>query len=526
MRLDAVSAPAITTNVKLHTAKGGTLSLSEGDVLNVRVVSARDDTVSLKTPDGTVFRARLEGGITLPPGTEATLVVTRQAGDTVMMSFAEPGAIGTLMPQAQENPAVEAVLNQLAQMGAKPEAAAGNVTRELLAALPGLTINEAAFMVAHKLQPEPAVLDAVRAMLSGRADTASMLEALGNLASQAGENTAQAAPASVAENPQADALSVLKEALAQAKAPATELPANAAQPQAKGAELQGTAAENTAALRGTAAEGTTKPPEFTQWLSRALGVGESMPELSSHALAKSPALESLPMRSLAGIAESLGNIAKSMPELGSETELFKSIAKFAGETLLNPRGSAEEAAAALKAVREELYVKLAYFKDAVAMSGAASKSVVLEHTQKLMDHVRLLSGLDQFVCLQLPVQLGEERRNAELYVYKKEKGGSKRVDPEDVKILLALDLTNMGHLEAFIEVKGRDVSLRFEVEDDVIASTIRQNTTKLHELLDESGYKFTNSSVLTKKSETNIETALLSLLNYEKSIGVGLDFRV
>lgn len=554
MRLDAIFTPNINTDnsVNARMPDGKTLTLSQGDVVEARVIAVRDGMASLKTSDGTVFRARLDDGVALTPGSDARLLVVEQSNGAVVMSLAGADVIAaasTAQAQAQPDAVSEGILNQLALMGLSADAGTVDAARQILAALPDIPINEAAFLAASKLDPSPDVVNALHSLFSGEADAASMLDALGRLAANAGSDAMSASAA--AQDTQAQGLpGVLTDGAPSAVLPADSLLAGplvqgapaevlitqpdrqtrdiSRQPaDAKSADIQAPGTQPPPAGQAQALE-TAKPLDFGQWLARTFDADLDAPLLTGELLSQSPAFEGLSARSLTAIADSLSRISRSVPELDSEAELFKGIAQFTGELFLNPDNTAPEAAEKLRQMREELYVKLSYFRDAVAASGAQSKSQILEQTQRLMDHTRLLSGIEQFVCIQLPIQLGDDRRNAELYIFKKEKGGSKRIDPEDVKILLSLDLMHMGHLEAFIEVKGREVSLRFEVDSDGVASVFRDKTAKLHELLDGSGYKFTNSSVITKKqeAETTVETAQLSLLAYLQSIGGGLDFRI
>lgn len=507
MKLDALSTPRITTNntyaPRASADKG--VALSEGDVVAVRVISSEDGNASLRTADGKVINARLEDGVSLPVGAEVKLVVTQSGSEVLTMALAEPGGAAVQMPSA--NPLVDAAIDRLVAMGATPDAETLTAMLDILSANPDMPLDEAAFLAAHKLPAEPSVLDAVRAALSGEVDTSSMLETLSRLAGDAG--TAQG--------------SGLAETAADANA-AQALPG-------EGEADAAVAKQQPPAGHASGAESAERPPVFGRWLEQALSMGgknllDNLSGLTGGDLSQSPLFEGLSARSLAGAAENLSRIAQSMPELGSEAELFESIAKLADELLLNPKNTTEDAAAKLKSAREDLYVKLAYFRDAVSMTSAQSKDVILDQTQKLMDHVRLLNGLDQFVCMQLPIQIGDERKNAELYMYKKNRGGTKRIDPEDAKILLSLDLEHMGHLDAFIEIKGREVSLRFEVDDEGVIPVIQQSTTQLHNILDEIGFKFANSSVLPRKKEVTIESALSALLDFEQSKSSGFDFKI
>lgn len=549
MRLDGITGPNINTGgiPQKTTAPGKEISLSEGDVVTVKVLSVKDGTASLKTADGTVFQAQLEDGVDLPPGSNVRLMVTQQAGETITMALATPGQTAASSAAAEQDPVTNLIMRQLANMGFKADGETVAIMRGIMEQFPDMPVNQAAFMAANKLPAEPSVVSAMQSVFSGEADTGSMLEALVKLATAVDGAAVPSAEAAVqgqgaaAEGQNTVTADGQNEPLTSRPAGEQGAVASTAQGTEKGVAGYEQAVKGDAAPEGqlpvaarrtaeggaeAAGQSGGKLPEFGEWLARALSTprGGALP--SAGELAKSPLLDGLSSRSLAGMAESLADIAQSMPELDSESKLFDSIAKFAKKLFLESEDASPEIAGKLKAAGEELYVKLAYFRDAVAMSSAGAKTAVLEQTQKLMDHVRLLNGLDQFVCLQLPVQFGDERRNAELYFYKKEKRGSKKIDPEDVKILLALDLEHMGHIESFIEIRGREVSLRFEVESDDIADTFRQHTTNLHDLLDESGYKFTNSTFITKSDTTTVESALLKLIDFENSINAGLDFLV
>lgn len=555
-----------------------TPALAVGDEVNVRVVEVRDGTATLRLENGMELQARLEDGVNLPTGANVRLLVTGRNDGTLTMSLALPGQ-AQAAPTQTADPATQTLLRQLSSLGIKPDAAMLETMKQAMAQFPQLTAGQAALVAVHKLPLEPSTMTALQAALGGEADTASLLEGLKALAEgaqttqgvqvvQQGEAQAQPAvqpqsttqtttplPATLPEQaaqvaetsvlPQTQPSESTQPATVIIQAPELSEDAqadtirppvtdNTAPPKA----AQGT--ENTASQQTQAAESATtqqsaqsintaaktaRPPEFTEWLSRALSTGGGAKAPTASQLAGSPMLEGLSSRSLAVMAESLGRIADSMPELEDERALFESISRFAEELFLDVERE-PDAGGKLKAAREELYVKLSYFKDAVASSSAASKGVVLEQTQKLMEHTKLLTELDRFVYMQVPVTIGEQRQNAELYIYKNnKKNGSRRIDPEDVKILLALDLQHMGHLEAFIEVKLRSVSLRLEVESDEVAEVFRGSTATLNELLDEIGYKFANSTCVTKKSETTIESALLALVSFEQLVSKGIDCR-
>lgn len=499
MRLDTVSTANINTGAAIspQQSRQSAVTLAEGDVVDVRVMSSEDGMVTLRSEGGQIFRARVEDGVSLSPGDNVRLMVTQQTGDVIVMSLAEPNVVSGDMRRAQASPVAEAFARLLVSIGVRPNAENIAAMKELLSAFPDLPVNEAAFMAANKLEPEPGILSALHQAFTGGADMASMLDGLQTAANHAAVMTNSGAGSLPSANTAYSEANIQK-----------PLPRAAAQPVTQA---------HTPSL--------DKPVSFGQWLADTLDIPRESVTVEG-TLAEAPAFEGLSKRSMAAIAGSLASIAKSMPELGGDAALFEGIAKLAEEQFFRMDDPAEAAAGKLKSAREELYVKLSFFRDAVELSGSGSRRMVLEQTQRLMDHIRLLSGLDQFVCLQLPVQVGERRENAELYVYKREKDGTKRIDPDDVRILLCLDLEHAGHLETYIEIKDKAVSLKFEVENEGIALAFRRGTPGLHELLSEAGYKFANSNVAVKKRETGLETALLSMLEHENSLRASVDYRI
>ena len=518
MRLDAISAPPVKITsgaARTEAAPEKAPELAQGDVVKARVLSVGDGTASLRTEDGALLQARLENGVLLSPGADVYLLVRDSGSDITVMTPINPVLEASVQAQPHvSSPLLNAIFNQLVSLGYEPTEEMMSAMEHLLADVPNMTMQEAAFFAAQKLEAEPAILDAFHAITTGEADTASLLNKLAAVSATLTEPVAQnAAPltatATFTEN--------------------TTLPDNTIPvviSESTTPEITTLAAETQTYSAAPQIAPETDLPAFGRWLLEALGTEVSTVDaastgvLTGATLASSPLLDGLSERSLSGMAESLNRIADSIPKASSETELFDNISKFAKELFVRLDGNDDiNLQEHLKEVREDLYIKLAYFRDAVASSGAQAKDVVLEQTQKLMDHLRLLNGLDQFVCAQIPVQLDNQSTHADLYIYKRKKNGSSRIDPENVKILLALDLTHMGQLETMIEILGRDVSLRFEVESDDVANTLRQNTARIHRLLDDAGYKFANGAFVTKQPDTTIETALLALLESEHKRG-------
>ena len=183
-----------------------------------------------------------------------------------------------------------------------------------------------------------------------------------------------------------------------------------------------------------------------------------------------------------------------------------------------------DAGARLREAREELFARLALIEEAISRAAQPARAEMLQQTQKLMDHVRLLNSIDQFVYMQLPVQLSEQRKTAELYVFKRK--GGKRADPDNVNILLSIDLENMGHWEALLNIKGKDVSINMEVAGEAEKDHFCDNTVMLHEMLNEEGYKLVSTSIKLYEKETTPLTALTAFDRYTGGRQSMIDFMI
>ena len=178
----------------------------------------------------------------------------------------------------------------------------------------------------------------------------------------------------------------------------------------------------------------------------------------------------------------------------------------------------------LRTAREELYARLALIEDEISRSSPPAKAEILEQTRRLMDHVRFLNSINQFTYMQLPVKMGDEHKTAELYLFKRK--GGKRADPENVNILLALELENMGHWEALINFRQKDVSIKMEVRGEKEKECFSENTVMLHGLLAEAGFKLVGADIKCSLEEATPLTVLSSLKRYTNGRAGMIDYMI
>ena len=167
----------------------------------------------------------------------------------------------------------------------------------------------------------------------------------------------------------------------------------------------------------------------------------------------------------------------------------------------------QDAAGKLRIARETMLDRLSLIEQAMTRAAPSAKTEMLDQMRKLTDHVRLLNSIDQFAYMQLPVSLNGERKAAEVYLFRR-KGSKKRFDPENINVLLALDLEYMGHWEGLINIRNKDVSIRMQVPGAPEKEFLGRNTVKLHEMLAESGFRLVSADITYSTEQTTLLTAL------------------
>jgi hypothetical protein len=169
------------------------VTLGEGDRLEARVLSSGDGSAVLKTGDGRIFHAKLDGGASLKPGENVSLVVEDQTDGVITLSIIrENGGQAGRGASVQaalspEDPATDAltgapalpdIMARLESLGLPAGEALSGKVLELLRADPALRPDEAIFLAAQDLAYTREALDALRLLLSGDGMLDKMLDQL------------------------------------------------------------------------------------------------------------------------------------------------------------------------------------------------------------------------------------------------------------------------------------------------------------------------------------------------------------
>ena len=283
------------------------------------------------------------------------------------------------------------------------------------------------------------------------------------------------------------------------------------------------AAAVTAGATATVGAAATETAEMPQNIQQAAQQNPSLEALHSRlsdVLSEIPEFRGTPAEALERFSSMLLRVAgESMQGLGGDPKKLEALLN---KLFTEVDGSDNELGAKLKGAREELFARLSLIEESMTRAAPSARADMVDQVQRLMEHVRVLNSIETFAYMQLPVKFGEERKTADLYIFKKK--GGKKPDPENVNILLALDLEHMGHWESLINIKKQDVSLQMEVAGAKEKEHFSENTVLLHEMLAQAGFKLVNTDITYNEEETTPLTALSSLGRYTSAKSGRIDF--
>ena len=174
--------------------------------------------------------------------------------------------------------------------------------------------------------------------------------------------------------------------------------------------------------------------------------------------------------------------------------------KFVSKFTINPKQLSEEPLL-LKEKVDKIYERLTHLGEEISKSFDNSKNIfdnLNNSNQNLKDNLNFMTymnNLSSFV--QIPVKLSGEEADAELYVYNKNRGKVKEGDT--LTAFLHLDMESLGATDVNISLTGKNVSIRFQMEDGSSARLVEKHISELSDRLNEQGF-YTNLEVRADKN--------------------------
>lgn len=143
---------------------------------------------------------------------------------------------------------------------------------------------------------------------------------------------------------------------------------------------------------------------------------------------------------------------------------------------------------------DELYRKILQQSSQLEQSlnfGDSSNQNFSRQAQNMRENILFMQQLnEQFVFAQMPMNVNGEEANSELFVYVNKKRLQQSID--GVKILLHLDMPNLGSTDILVRLKDNMLHAKFTLEDRTSVSVIADNMQELAQKLEDKGFHFTN----------------------------------
>ncbi|KAB3539644.1 hypothetical protein F8154_00385 [Alkaliphilus pronyensis] len=95
--------------------------------------------------------------------------------------------------------------------------------------------------------------------------------------------------------------------------------------------------------------------------------------------------------------------------------------------------------------------------------------------------------------LQLPVMMNDKLSNLQIYVMNKKKN-SKKIDPNNMSILLNIDTSTMDDINVYVGVTGKMVDIKIGVKEVQYKKAIERELKNLEGLMDKAGYQIKDVS--------------------------------
>ena len=167
--------------------------------------------------------------------------------------------------------------------------------------------------------------------------------------------------------------------------------------------------------------------------------------------------------------------------------LFKDVSTLATQ----PQTSKE-----LRASR--LMRELSELLDAVERRAAelprTERNEVVKAAREIEQQVKFMEHINNFTSyIQIPLQIGNRRETAELYVFNDAKG-RRKIDPENATLFLSLNTANLGLVESFVKLIGKNVECDFTLEAPETAQAFSSAMSQLSEGLKALGYTLGRAS--------------------------------
>lgn len=134
-------------------------------------------------------------------------------------------------------------------------------------------------------------------------------------------------------------------------------------------------------------------------------------------------------------------------------------------------------------------------------------SPLMKDITNIRSNLNFMEQINQNVTyLQIPIQFTNNEAHSDLYVYTNKK--SLRENNGNLSVLLHLDMEVLGMTDIYINMKGNQVSAKFNLQDKKAMELVANNLEQLVDQLKEKGYQMSASVGKIEKEQDFVEDFL------------------
>lgn len=460
--------------------------LNVGDIIRAQVLEILSDELLLKLFDGTMLKAAALADMEAGKGEFANFIVKDKTESQLFLeelknNTAKSSSLDTMLLKQLAAAGVEATQQNI-EIGQKLNSNFVPFRKELfenilemLKSNQGLNSSEAVFLAANKLTANENNINALKQLVDAKMQVGNEIAKLTSLLTDAENSTLTASPVKPAlpQNMNAvsgeDILNLMEEGLQENKNPIlADL--------IKGFDLKGKIAE---LVQNTINHGEGEAAEGLNQFFK------SIPAM----------LRPRERGVLADFINNLGSNLKGSPSENQElreitkSENFNEVKQELEKLFVKVDSHSLEKNLEMKETYKELYHKLEVLKENLATAAFPGRDEVMQRVENLQNHLRFINDINGHnTYVQIPLNLGNKNTTGELYILKRE-SKRKKINPENVTMLIALNTQNIGRIESLVTVNQKNIALSVRVEDPQIIGFFKDNYKELYNRMNEKDYK-------------------------------------
>ena len=155
---------------------------------------------------------------------------------------------------------------------------------------------------------------------------------------------------------------------------------------------------------------------------------------------------------------------------------------------------------------KNFYKRLKKSVDTISQNAkaAAAESPLAKSMGEIKSNIDFMNDLNKnMTFVQMPVKFTESTGNGDLYVFTNKKALQNGADK--ISALLHLDMDNLGPMDIYVNLAGKNVSTNFCLESEEMLDFVYANIDKLNARLEALGYNAEFKMKLSKDNEENVD---------------------